>query len=538
MKFPRIIPGLIIAVLLSFPMCSWAQTTAVPASVATEEHYPDQGFLSSTRYTNRYFGFAFDFPSGVELQPVPQLSTGDSRVQMLQVGGPPPADPVIWMTAYPILPKSGTDAKSWLRKQLDQELFIGVQELHGLSKTVLGGHQFFWYETRRGIDQHIMLAANLNSYVVAVLLGSRNDKILKQLETSFQQIEFFPPEQARAHAGKDAQDYEGPAISTRRLAQMKADPPARHVDPGKVQDGVYENGTLGFSYHLPQGWTVTDHGVVEPAMDRTDRDRERDLLFDTTSGRVEQEVRKVCDRLLFSAWAQPPGPDGAVSYDDFGEVTVSAASLACFPGLKFPANSHDRQAVKDFLLQFTVTHPIARQMSDAKAFTSGDHVFLFLHGTAALKVSDDQLTRRLSVGMSVTERNGYLLTWFFAAPHDAELRDLVEERAAFDPEPKPEVALTKPGGGAATPAISAPPAQPAAGAVTPVAQPSASGTPQASATGQSAAQPSSQTAPASTASTAPAGSNDDPASTGKPSLLRPGENMQEQQPAGKPVPKH
>ena len=71
-------------------------------------------------------------------------------------------------------------------------------------------------------------------------------------------------------------------------------------------------------------------------------------------------------------------------------------------------------------------------MRDAKAFTAGGNVFLFLHGTVGFQIPDDELSRRLSIAMAVTERRGYLLTWFFAAPHDSELQALTDERVSFD----------------------------------------------------------------------------------------------------------
>ena len=81
--------------------------------------------------------------------------------------------------ALPLRAKPSTDAKVVLRKALDQELFYGVEELHGLSKTMLDGHQFYFYETRRGADQHMALATNLEGYVVVVKLGANNEKASK-----------------------------------------------------------------------------------------------------------------------------------------------------------------------------------------------------------------------------------------------------------------------------------------------------------------------------------------------------------------------
>lgn len=517
MKFPGIGSAAFALLLVCQPMLAGqaAKPSAAPAAARAEtELYPDQGFLSPTRYTNHYFGFAFDLPPNAQLQPIPRPAASDGRIQLLQLGGPPPDEAAISVAAVPIDGRRVVDAKTLLRKSLDQELFIGVEELHGLSKATLGGRQFYWYETRRGIDQLVTMATNLNGHVLIVLLGSRSDKVLKELQYYFQQIVFFPPSQARHQAGADAQPYEGPAISTHRLAQLKADPPAKHIDPGAVRSGFYENRSLGFSYRIPENWTLEDEGAVEPALERV---HQRSDPFDPPgAGRAEHELAQVCERTLFSAWAERPGTDGHLSYDDFGEVTAAAAPAACFPGLNFPANSADREAVKDFLLQFGLTHPIVREMRDAKAFSSGDNVFIFLHGTVALKVSDDNLARRLSVGMSITERNGYLLTWFFAAPHDTELRDLLEQRASFDPPlPNKHAPATKPGGGSAAADVP-------------------SSAPQAAANA-SAVDATPNSGPPTAAQTVPKADSD---SSSKPTLLRPGETMKDQQPSGAPVSKH
>ena len=50
--------------------------------------------------------------------------------------------------AYEYKNKNYTDAKTLLRNQLDQELFVGVEELHGIGKTTVGGRPFYYYETR------------------------------------------------------------------------------------------------------------------------------------------------------------------------------------------------------------------------------------------------------------------------------------------------------------------------------------------------------------------------------------------------------
>src|SRR5271157_2423417 len=114
----------ILCSVLSCPLSLSGQaspSTSTPA--AAQDLYPDQGYLSATRYANRYFGLAFDLPSDVQLQPVPQPVARDGRIQILQLAGPSPAYAVVSIFAFPLRAKTTADAKVVLRKGLDQELF-------------------------------------------------------------------------------------------------------------------------------------------------------------------------------------------------------------------------------------------------------------------------------------------------------------------------------------------------------------------------------------------------------------------------------
>ena len=522
MKLSGILSALL-SMVLSCPLLLSGQPTQ-PTSTPTpgQRVYPDEGYLSATRYVNAYFGFAVDFPSDLQLEPIPQPVARDNRIQLLQLGGPPPEYASVSIVAFPLRAKT-LDAKVLLRKALDQELLRGVEELHGLSKTTLAGHLFYFYETRRGADQHMALATDLEGYAVLAIVAANDEKSVKWLEAAIQRITFLAPGKAREYAGADAREYDGPAISAHQLAQLQADPPANHIDPGKFSANVYENRELGFTYPVPRGWTLEADGAVLPAIERS---RQRDYL-DPWIGNGERELMKVCSRTLFSAWAKRPGADGQISYDDFGEVTLSAAPVACFPGMKFPAGSTDRRAIEDFLLQLRLTHPILREMRDAKAFTSGGSVIVFLRGTVAFQVPNDELSRRLSIAMALTVRRGYLLTWFLAAPHDSELREILDEKVAFDAEPlTKEANAAKPGGGdvvssGSQSAATAPPSD-----TMPASQPAS----------QNAQAAGANSEPQATAS---ATQQQDPPATStssRPSLLRPGETMQEQQMKGQSLP--
>ena len=110
--------------------------------------------------------------------------------------------------------------------------------------------------------------------------------------------------------------------------RLQTDPPINHLDPGKIRGDFYENAALGFSYRIPQGWTLEAEGAVQPAVER---DRARQNFGQPGSAATSADCWKLCSRTLFSAWAKRPGADGQIPYDEFGEVTVTAISPRAFP---------------------------------------------------------------------------------------------------------------------------------------------------------------------------------------------------------------
>lgn len=510
-------------------LAAQAQSPAVSNSAsqpAADSSYPEKAYLSPERYTNEYFDFTFELPSDAHLRPQALPASRNGNIQVLELAGPPPADAEISITAIPTATGNKQDAKAYLRESLDQELYRGVEELRGLSKANVAQHQFFLFETRRGIEQHMIMATTIGDYILEVMVAGHDEKTVKRLETSVEHLEFFPPSNARQYVKADSKAYDGPSISSHRLALLEQNPPAQRIDPGKINGDFYENAMLGFSYRIPQGWVLKPEGVVQPAIERY---RAKEDFGRPRIGRSEHILMDACSRTLFSAWAKAPDANGAISYDDFGEVTVSAIAMSCFPTMEFPKQGNDPETFKEFVGQFALTHPIVEDMGKGKVFSEDGIVFIYLHGTVAFQIPNDELSRRLSLAMAMTERRGYLLLWFFAAPHDAELLGLTNQRAIFDNAPAVSVAS------AAKPAENKPAASGDSSSfnATDTLQTAApSSAPAASSTDSSAAPASSdRSASASSASdqrpNAPASSGGD-----RPSLLRPGETMQSQQGKG------
>jgi hypothetical protein len=509
--------------MLGGAVCLAAQAQRPASPQAADSSYPEKAYLSPERYSNDYFDFTFEIPPDAHLRPQSLPASRNGNIQVLELAGPPPADAEISITAIPTATGNKQDAKTYLRESLDQELYRGVEELRGLSKANFAQHQFFLFETRRGIEQHMIMATTIGDYILQVMVAAHDEKVVKRLETSVEHLEFFAASDMQKYVQADSKAYDGPSISSHRLTLLEQSPPAKQIDPGKINGDFYENSMLGFSYRIPQGWVLKSEGVVQPAIERY---RAKEDFGRPRIGRSEHILMDSCSRTLFSAWAKAPDANGEISYDDFGEVTVSAIAMSCFPTMDFPKQGSDLQVFKNFVGQFALTHPIVEDMGKGKVFSEDGIVFVYLHGTVAFQIPTDELSRRLSLAMAMTERHGYLLIWFFAAPHDAELQGLTNERAIFDTAPAVSVAS------ASKPAENKPAASGDSASF------NATDTLQtaAPANAHAANNTDSSAATASTDPSPPAASTSDqqqstPASSDAdhPSLLRPGETMQTQQ---------
>lgn len=517
----------LVLTLVSWWAGSYGFATDQPASNPTAaqpaKHYPDEGLLSNYRYANVFFGFSIDLPADAGLRPIPSSNPTDGSIALLETIGASPHRSVIAISAYPSGDK-GPTARLLLRRELDDELAIGVEELHGLTKTSIAGHPFFYYETRRGIDQHAIYATDFDGYALRFVTAGRDAKLLQQLEAAVTHMRFFAPEEIGDYAGVGAVPYSGPAIPSHLVEQMKSDPPARKLGDGKVTNNIYENAALGFGYELPKNWHYGTEAAIMPAVERS-REHNYDQPAISPSQRA---LLNACERTLVSAWRKLPEQTGQIAYDDFGEVTISAMSLDCFPNVKFPDVHDGKQSLADFMVAYGLGHPIIQDMKGARAFEHDGRTFIVMDGVVAYHQDGDDLSRRVSVALALTKQRNYVLSFFFAAPHDAELHELMNAKASFNPESavknasadaKPADNALQPGGSTATPSTPA----------VPDASPTKSQSASTATPTNSPPQPQSDSA---SAASEPAAS-----STFHPSLLRPGETMEDQQMQGKPVPK-
>jgi len=233
--------GALMALVLSAaaPIVGQSQSAAPAAkspAPALDSSYPEQGYLSPSRYTNQYFGFTFELPSDAHLRPTPLPASRNGNIQVLELDGPPPADAEIFIAAIPTANGNKLDAKTYLRETLNQELYRGVEELRGLTKASFANHQFYLFETRMGIEQHVLLATMIGDYILQVVVAAHDEKTAKRLETSFEHLAFFPPTDLRQYVQADSSAYDGPSVSSHRLALLEENPPGNKFAPGKISN--------------------------------------------------------------------------------------------------------------------------------------------------------------------------------------------------------------------------------------------------------------------------------------------------------------
>ncbi|HZD31977.1 MAG TPA: hypothetical protein VE779_10005, partial [Candidatus Angelobacter sp.] len=205
---------------------------------------------------------------------------------------------------------------------------------------------------------------------------------------------------------------------------------------GTIAGTTYSSQQIGLTYEFPQGWNVEPEGAIEPAIEQY---REK-VTGEPLLGPRERAIVKACRKTLLSVWRTKPGTEGEVPYDDFGEVTLQAMPLACFPNIRFPEDPKDAAGVREFVAGLRFTQPLQRDMTDARTYISEGRPFVVTHGVIAYKEAGDALSRRVSVAVAMTEQRGYLLIWLFAAPHESELRELMAAKIELEPDTKPTAA--------------------------------------------------------------------------------------------------
>lgn len=175
------------------------QASARTRNAASTHDQIDRGYLSSSAYTNAYFGFKLRIPPEVEFQelrPTKDLPRGESFLFGLhsRQGG---------VTGFVITAeRSEGTADESAKKIVRRTTENAAQNLH---KMTIGGMDF-WKgshseRTSNGLLSRASYAVALNGYVVDFYVSSRNQEIFTKLCEAIEALQFFDPANAKEIAG-------------------------------------------------------------------------------------------------------------------------------------------------------------------------------------------------------------------------------------------------------------------------------------------------------------------------------------------------
>jgi hypothetical protein len=163
---------------------------------------PEDGFLSTSKYTNAFFGFSLPLPD-VNLQSLSQ--NGAVRVPfrhtLFRANSIQKGYPVIALFADEI---TGSRPKP-------TEAILGFGS-HNLDVVQISGQEFSRGKWRAEGIYRVAYATAMKGYVLSIYALSFDRKVLDQFEQNIQQLHFFDAGNAQQEAGPDSYSYQGPSI--------------------------------------------------------------------------------------------------------------------------------------------------------------------------------------------------------------------------------------------------------------------------------------------------------------------------------------
>ncbi len=392
---------------------------------------PESGFVSTSKYTNEFFGFSLPLPKTSGFPSVSEFKQsfqGDSSRDFLfglQSLSTNYVGSKVRLTLLTVAAeRSASNSQDEARKAASGPKGRTVTQIN------IDGKEFWKSELQEkspeGKIRSVVYATALNGYVLRFDIGSFDWKLAGQLQHCVEAITFFDPLKAKEMAGSDSLMYR-PAVS--QSASSAGIPPGsriRLLNEGVISGNTYTNDALGFEYELPAAWVINDKATLESTM------KTGHQFADgyTRSAARGHELFEECARVLLFVTKHP---EGAKIEELNPLVYVIAADPACFPNAQFPASVIDRdgmrQAVRQLMGSFAGTPFVAKwEDSSVNASAVQGHLMLDVSGSLAV----DSLSRKLPLNVFTscvfTETKGYWVAWGFESGSLEGLRKLKNAR--------------------------------------------------------------------------------------------------------------
>jgi len=385
------------------------------SSPAQAEERPDAGSVSDNVYSNRFFGFTYQFPKGWMV----------SQAERSSRERPSPARPEVRILLFAFqhhnLPELSTilvravklsspdmTAKQFLLDEYPALQRRGAKPQGPPKEVSIGGWQFFSSTFKAKVGGGIISEEDLvtiqKGYALAFDFISNQEGVFKALHKTMESLAPLNP----AAASSSAAEKPEPAARPENMPRANV-PTAKETIEGTVSGNVYRNSFFGLSYEFPQELKVMSqaetlqvaragHEAIygnEPENDAEHRAAERVSIMLLHVVRPRQEKPSVGEMILLTA-------------EDVSAIPLVSAKEYMVQLARAMASSP---------LRFQLLHKVAEHRS-------GEHRFAKAEFKASVGDQGKQIP--LYVTYMGTIWKGYALIWQFAAGSERGLKVLVE----------------------------------------------------------------------------------------------------------------
>jgi hypothetical protein len=387
---------------------------------------PEAGFVSSSKYTNSFFGFALPIPQNAQLHSLSLPSRSPSPQFLFGVQSQEHGLTVLTVTAVQTAAASSEEARKAASGPKGQSA----------KRVDIDGKEFWKSESQdkssAGKMRTVKYATALGGYVLEFNIVSFNSKLTDELEQSIESVKFFDPAKAKEIAGIESQPY-NPAVAPSGSSSGVVPKPngrIKELSPGTIAGSNYTNTALGFSYQFPDGWFLADKATQEKV---TQAGHEAAWGNDAGAAR-EHEAAQNCMKVLL--WANKfQYQEGTHTEDVNPLIVVFAADPDCFPGTEFPTSSDDHEGAKNIaqaiVRSFQRTPLMGRGNMKLGTFTIQGHLFLDVSGMSQVNVPGRSAPVELYNSMVFTSSNEFWIVWAFSSGSEAGLHELKRTRIVF-----------------------------------------------------------------------------------------------------------
>ncbi len=402
-------------------------STTNPPSVT-----PESGFISTSKYTNAFFGFSLPLPQDSALREFPPSfkRIGSYHIlfglqsQKVNTGF---FGPNAKLTIFTVMAKPSSSASP----EEARKAASGAKGLR-VKRIEIGGKDFWKSESQEkgqaGKMRSIAFATALNGYVLQFSIESFDEKLTDQLQHSIEAITFFDPVKAAEIAGPESRSYSPAGFQGANAATVPSSTRIGQLNPGVVSGNTYTNDALGFEYEFPAGWVVNDKATQDKTMEAG----HQFAWGNSPSAGREHEAFQQCARVLLFV---TKNAEGTRTEELNPLIVVIAADSACFPGVHFPTSVDDRDAIKQvaqqFVRSFAGTPFVAKGQNSVNTFTVQGHLMLEISGSFAVTPPGHNAPLDIFTSLDFTEAKDYWVAWGFMSGSQAGLLELKSTKIAF-----------------------------------------------------------------------------------------------------------